>query len=411
MGARRWIGAIAMMGLLGWNTIPEVVAEETEEESYSSYLFGDAGGVRSYLDKHGVTFESILTNEVVGVVSGGAQTADWRNHGIYSLSAELDTEKAGLWEGGTAFVNLLQIYGQSPVEIVGDIMTTSNIDAPIQFLVYEAWYAHSFLDDKVSVLAGIHEFNSQFYMSEYALNLLHSVFGFGNEFAQANPATYPVSGLGVVFTAKPTDNTYIYQGIYDGNPGSAADDAAPRFSLGGDDGVLSVTEVGFLAPEEERDKGYYKFALGYWHSSAVFTDVAGNEKSSSHGVYHIGEHSLFTESDPAQGLGAFYQVGMTSDTAFQMDRYYGLGVTYTGLIPCRDEDVTSLGFAWGVNGKKFKDSTEGAEDAEKVIELTHRTQINEWLSVQPDLQYVMNPGTDSTLDDAFVVGLRVEVAM
>jgi porin len=358
-----------------------------------------------------VTFESSLTNEVVGVVSGGAQTGGWRNHGIYAMSAALDTETAGLWEGGTAFIHLLQIYGNSPLEIVGDIMTTSNIEAPNQFLVHEAWYGHSFLDDKVSMLAGIQDFNSQFYLSEYGLNLLHSVFEFGNEFAQANPATYPVSGLGVVLMTKPTKNTYIYQGIYDGNPGSATDDAVPRFSLGGKDGVLLMSEVGFIAPEDEREKGYYKFALGYWHSSAVYTDVAGNEKSSSHGLYNIGERSLFTESDPAQGLGAFYQVGVTSESSFKMDRYYGLGFTYTGLLPCRDADLTSLGFAWGINGKKFRDSTEGAEYAEKVIELTHRTKINEWLSLQPDLQYVMNPGTDSTLDDALVVALRVQVAM
>jgi porin len=347
----------------------------------------------------------------VGVVSGGVKTNNWQNHGIYSFAGELNTEKAGLWDSGTAYVNLLQIYGDKPSEVVGDIMTSSNIEGPNQFLVYEAWYNHSFLDDRLTVLAGIHEFNSQFYVTEYSGNLLNSVFGFGNEFAQANPATYPVSGLGVVLTAKPTEDTYIYQGIYDGNPGNAGEASAPRFSVGGRDGALSVTEVGFLAPEEKREDSYYKFGLGYWYSTAEFADTLGNDRDKSHGFYHIGEHSLFLEEDPAQGLGGFYQIGVTRDSYFQMDRYYGLGFTYTGLVPCRDEDVTSLAVAWGVNGDEFRKSVEGAEYAEKVIELTHRMKVNEWLSVQPDLQYIMNPSTDSTLDDAFVVGLRVEVAM
>jgi porin len=37
-------------------------------------------------------------------------------------------------------------------------------------------------------------------------------------------------------------------------------------------------------------------------------------------------------------------------------------------------------------------------------------RVTEWLTVQPDVQYVVNPGTDPALDDALVVGLRFEIA-
>ncbi|MDY6947997.1 MAG: carbohydrate porin, partial [Pseudomonadota bacterium] len=49
------------------------------------------------------------------------------------------------------------------------------------------------------------------------------------------------------------------------------------------------------------------------------------------------------------------------------------------------------------------------ERHESAIELTYRVQARSWLALQPDLQYIINPGTDPALEDAWVVGLRFEL--
>jgi len=36
--------------------------------------------------------------------------------------------------------------------------------------------------------------------------------------------------------------------------------------------------------------------------------------------------------------------------------------------------------------------------------------MNDWLILQPDLHYFINPGTDPTLSNAWVAGLRFQVA-
>lgn len=46
---------------------------------------------------------------------------------------------------------------------------------------------------------------------------------------------------------------------------------------------------------------------------------------------------------------------------------------------------------------------------ELVVEAVYNAVLTPWLSVQPDLQYVVNPGGDAQLDDAVVVGLRVKI--
>ena len=47
---------------------------------------------------------------------------------------------------------------------------------------------------------------------------------------------------------------------------------------------------------------------------------------------------------------------------------------------------------------------------ETTVELTYRAQVTPWLAVQPDVQYVINPGADPALKNALVVGLRLEAA-
>ena len=46
---------------------------------------------------------------------------------------------------------------------------------------------------------------------------------------------------------------------------------------------------------------------------------------------------------------------------------------------------------------------------ETVIELTYKTQIFPWLSIQPGVQTVFNPGANADLDNALVSILRFQV--
>jgi porin len=64
--------------------------------------------------------------------------------------------------------------------------------------------------------------------------------------------------------------------------------------------------------------------------------------------------------------------------------------------------------------------TSGAKDAaieegsvgvgsEMVLETTYQAQITKWLSIQPNVQFIINPGGTQDLDNALVVGGRVSI--
>lgn len=50
------------------------------------------------------------------------------------------------------------------------------------------------------------------------------------------------------------------------------------------------------------------------------------------------------------------------------------------------------------------------ESHETALELFYKAQITPWLTLKPDLQYIVNSGGDSSLGDTLVGTLRVEVA-
>jgi porin len=89
------------------------------------------------------------------------------------------------------------------------------------------------------------------------------------------------------------------------------------------------------------------------------------------------------------------------------------GVNWEGFLPGRDDDIAGVGFAYaGLTGGAIDElRREGVEaaGAEMVVEATYQAVVTPWLSVQPDVQYVIQPGADRGLGNALVVGCRVSV--
>ena len=47
---------------------------------------------------------------------------------------------------------------------------------------------------------------------------------------------------------------------------------------------------------------------------------------------------------------------------------------------------------------------------EAALELGYIVQVTQWLTIQPDLQYVIHPGAAGEFDDAFVAGAQIVLA-
>ena len=82
-------------------------------------------------------------------------------------------------------------------------------------------------------------------------------------------------------------------------------------------------------------------------------------------------------------------------------------------LASRPDSLLSFGVsqAWISPGavKNIRDAGGDATHLETQFELTFSDQISEHVTLQPDLQYVVNPGGDRSVDNALVLGLRVGI--
>jgi porin len=114
-----------------------------------------------------------------------------------------------------------------------------------------------------------------------------------------------------------------------------------------------------------------------------------------------------------QGLGGFAGIGFAPPNRNVVDFYLNSGLTYKGLIPGRDDDTCGVAFGLASlsSGADGELRTEGLspQAAEMVLEVTYQCVLAPWCYVQPDVQYILNPGSSGNTANALVLGARFSV--
>lgn len=392
---------------LGGATAAARAADEGEGEAPSAagWALGDWGGTRSALAAHGLDAEFLITSDLLGVADGGVSRG-FATPTRFDIGLKLDTATAGWWHGGSLQLSFMGTAGNSLSRRAGDMQVVSNVEGENTLIVYEANYEHRWLDNRVSLLVGLHDLNSEFYVLEHAGLFLNSSLGIGIEVAQVGTSIFPTTAPGARLQIKPTAETYAMAAIYDGRPGSSKSPFGTHVAFEHGDGLFGIAEAGLVGAK----KHYYKLGLGGWYHTREFRDIAARTRDDNRGIYAIGEKDLWRAED-GRGVGVFGQLGFAPGDRNQIATYAGGGLTWTGAVPGREADVLGLAVAHARNGDRFRRLNPGSERAETTIEATYQIQPLPWLSLQPDVQYVVNPSTDSSIDNAFVVGLRVQVTL
>lgn len=419
--------------------------EATSELWIRDRLTGDWGGLRSRLEERGLWFEFEHTLDVVSNVSGGRRRGiEVLGNADLMMSAELEPLLG--WRGGEVFLYGLGNYGGDPSANVGDLQILDHIEAFDTWKLYEAWFDQAFFVDKLSLRAGLYDLNSEFDVVPAAELFVNSSPGIGADLGLSGkngPSIFPTTSVGARVNLRPVESLYLRAAVLDGVPGDLGEPRGTQIVFDGDDGLLLASEIGFLyRPEpgsgsgdpgeeeeslseepDEEPTGYSgKYALGIWGYTSDFDDffrVDENgvplQRRGSYGVYLLGEQSVYHEQeDPSQGLRLLARFGVADDRVNVVDSYVGGGLVYRGLIPGRDRDRIGLHVAAAHFGSEFREALRqdgvSVKRWEIALELTYGVEITPWCWVQPDFQYIINPGGDASLRDAVVVGSRFVVS-
>jgi porin len=369
---------------------------------------GDWGGARPWLDEHGVIFELTYTGEVFSKLRGGIDADSATEYrGNLDLTASFDTERLGLWRGGSLFFYFQNGHGRGLTEYVGETQLISNLDAHDFTQVSEYWLEQRLLGGRVRIKLGKQDANIDFAALDYGGDFIHSSFG---PIPTVPMPSFPDPALGAAVFLDPADWMTLGAGVYDGAPdgGSSGFDTALD-DKGGGFGIAELTLRTSLVGDASNSGAY---RIGVWYHSDDVEEITGAPApeifSDNHGVYLAFDQLLFAErvdSEEGQGLAGFAQFGWAPGDRNELARYFGGGLIYTGALPDRDADVVGLSVAHVRFSERVKQLDGRAH--ETAVELFYKAQLTPWLSLQPDLQFIANPGGQEK--DAVAVGLRFAV--
>lgn len=355
--------------------------------------------------------EAAYTGESWRNVSGGL-----RRDGTYldnlDVIATLDAERAFGWNGTTILISGL--HNNRPTlsdRIVGDIQAVSNIDTDGAARLYEAWVERAF--DAGALKLGLIDLNSELDVNETGALFINSSHGIGPDFSQVGengPAIFPITGFGLVGRLDLSERTALRVAAFEATVGDPNHPRRTTLDLETDEGALLVAELTFLPTDSSRSM------LGVWRHNGRTTDLADPEsqhRDESVGLYALAEGTLLRSGEHA--LNGFIRLGFADAHVHQIARYQGAGLVWSGPLFAGSEREEQLGLAVAsiTNGNTFRrvqaELGSNVERHETAIELTYRVRALPWLALQPDVQYIINPGTDPALDNAWVVGLRFEL--
>lgn len=401
---------IACVAAFVFSLAQAVVAEETPRGE-SPYLFGDWNGARRELADKGLEIESIVTADLVSNFTGDGKHRT-ESPFNYDLTLSFDTTKGALWEGGTFFLYVLGNTGRAPAALSEVIQTTDNIVTDEDLKLYEAWYQQEFASGEFSLLLGLYDYNSEFYALDYASSLINSSFGIGIDVSQTDPSIFSETVLALRFKYNPSGHAYIQGVVNDGQAGDPNHSHGTRVRFGSNDGLFYGLEMGETSSSDETKTAYHKLALGLWFHTREYEDVQGGSRDDNNGVYLIGESSIYREDDEEQGFGVFFQTGYASKRKNQVEWYLGGGFQYVGALEGRDKDILAFGLANARNGETFLSESDGSfKRTETAIELTYVAKVLPYLSLQPSVQWVINPGSKQSAEDILLGIFRIQIAM
>jgi porin len=426
-------------------------------------LLGDLGGVRRKLSKYGVTLNILETSEVLGNAAGGRQKgADY--DGLTQVDLQMDTQRAFRHYGGTLNVSALQIHGTNlSADNLLTLQTASGIEADRATRLWEVWYDQKYFEENnLDVKVGQQSLDQEFMVSQNALLFVNTMFGWAMvpsaDLPGGGPA-YPLSALGIRAAYRPTTATNFLAGVYTGSPTPNNSEDPQKANPNGvsfptHNGELFIAEAQFIYPALGSLVYAGKSAplpriikFGGWYDTEKFADqrydISGLSLASpaSSGIArsHRGDYSLYgtldqmvyhSEDDYDRSLNLFARVmAAPQGDRNLVDYSANLGLVLTDPLKSRDDDSTGIGLGYakvgsgasGLDGDTaaYTSSYNPKRTSELFVEGTYSYEVFPWLRVQPDVQYVFNPGggianpndPSRRVGNELVLGLRANIQL
>ena len=420
----------------------EPAGKPAQDGAEGKTLLGDLGGIRPFLAGYGATLGIQETSEILGNLTGGRRRGAVYE-GLTDLTLSIDLQPYFRGEG-TVFARAYQIHGRGlSANNIGNLATASGIEATRTTRLYELWYERP-LADWLRLRIGQQAAGQEFMISSTAQLFVNATFGWPVLPAAALPsggATYPLGTPGVRAHIDAGDGLNVLVGVLNGDPaGPGQGDPQLRDASGTafrvNDGAFAIFETRYNPGNSERN-GTYR--LGGWLHTGRTLDPrldsgglslanpassgAPRRRHRNYSFYAILDQPILEESP---GLTVFARAMGAPGDRNLVDFYVDAGIAYARPFG-RPDDTVGIAFghariggaARGLDADvaRFTGQPYPIRTGESVLEITYRLQVAPWWQLQPNFQYIFNPGggienpsaPGGRVGDAAVLGLRTAI--
>ncbi|MBF6030093.1 carbohydrate porin [Pseudomonas sp. P115] len=410
----------------------------------SKWMTGDWGGERTKLIEQGIDIKADYVGEMGYNAHGGYNNdKTGRYADQFGLGVALDLEKLWGWDNTQAKIQLTNRNGQNiSNDRIGD-PRAGTLSSSMEVYgrghmvrLTQFWIQHQMFDNKLDVKLGYfgegEDFNT-FPCDFQNLSFCGSQVGnYVNTWYN-----WPVSQAAIRVKYHITPELYAQIGAYNQNPSQLEHGNGFKLSGSGTKGTVIPVEL-VWSPKVNNLPGEYR--VGFYKSAAdaadVREDVNGNNaattgedyrtRSSKKGYWFVAQQQLTTHNgDASRGLNIAANATFHDKETNTVDNYQSLMLVYKGPFDARPKDDVGIGAARLHVNKDVKKNAEllnvanGVDDYDNALytpireteynfEINYGFHVTNWLTVRPNLQYVVQPGGVDKVDNALVAGLKIQ---
>ena len=416
-------------------------------------LTGDWWGVRNYLDDSGFEISATYTNNIAGNPVGGMSQGFTYTDNT-SFGVQLDFEKLLGWHGATLTISALDRNGSNlSAQNIGNQFTVQQVYGGQTIAFYALVLEQKLLEDKLGIKIGRFSAGDDFASSPlYWLYMNNGIDG-NPQSLPVNTAfsTYPNAVWGARLRVDPDPDWFGMVGIYQATQIDLYEGHGLNWSMNNSDGVTMVGQVGWtpeffkkpIATSKAASDGKSAVSRKSLSEGKTFKEPVDSEMRGLPGHYWFGmyfspwDYAQFGSNETAINSYGFYwhadqmiwqetpgsDQGLTLWSAFVLSPQQNIaklpfqanaGMVYRGLIPTRNHDITMLGMAYGNFSDDYAETVAqtgaGSPSYELALEAGYRFQITKFAYVQPNLQWIINPGGTGNIPNALVLGAQMSVS-
>ncbi len=422
-------------------------------------LTGDWWGMRNWLDSDlGVEVSATYTTDLAGNPTGGMKQ-DFTYTDNIAFGLKLDLEKLVGWRGATFTIAATDRNGDSlSQDAIGNQFTVQQIYGGQTVILTDLHLVQKFWDDKADIKVGRFSAGDDFASSPlYWLYMNNGIDGNPQALpVNASFSAYPWASWAARLRVDPSPDWNAQVGMYQVSARTFARNLnGLNMDFDPTDGIMFVSQLGWtpelfkrpvpraeasgdgktsvqpsgMRPRFASDKnpvssrdpemrglpGHY-WVGGYYSTWSLYSQFGTDQTAANaFGFYWHADQMVFQESPGStQGLtlwSAFVYSPQANISKIPFQ--WNSGVVYRGAIPTRDDDVALFGLAYGQfstdygnSGAAYQGNTTSYEMA---LEWGYRVQLNSFFYIQPDVQYIVQPGGTGSIPNALVLGAQIGV--